>query len=474
MSSPRPGRCLAFRFGSGCVASWALVVWLALACSPLGAETPQLAPPAPAPTPAASVASPSAIPAPPVTRTVLPNGLVLLVQESPFEDIVALELLVRVGLQQEGSNQAGLTGLIQGIVSDRITKDEAGDDLVEVTGSIVQASAEPDYARISILTTPEHLDLLLGRLGQALRRRDSGKPEVERARDRALQALEGNQGAFAALYEVFLDTFYRYHPYKRTTSGVPGSVRRVDPQAVDAFFQHYYVPNRMVLAVAGKVEQTALAQKVRQEFGRLAARRESTLDIQWEPKASEREVFLAAGSRLAWVFLGYPAPGVGSQDYAAMRVVHALLGEGLSSRLWTELREKRGLAYELGSIYPELEGPSHMLAYIVTRPNSVGESRRRILAEVERVRSEPVSLQELEDTRRKLIGNYLLERETNQGKAYNLAHAEVLGLGYEADVNFLRDLAAVTPEAVRRVAGLYLDRYTLVVARPGGRFYLDF
>jgi len=67
-----------------------------------------------------------------------------------------------------------------------------------------------------------------------------------------------------------------------------------------------------------------------------------------------------------------------------------------------------------------------------------------------------------------------LQRETNQGKAFHLAQAEVLGLGYEADVNFLRDLAAVTPEAVRRVAGLYLDRYTLVVARPGGRFYLDF
>ncbi len=431
-------------------------------------EGPRLAPPRPSP---ASVGS---IPAPPVTRLVLPNGLVLLVQESPFEDIVAVELLVRAGVQQEGSNLTGLTSLIQDVLSDRITKDAAGQDIVEITGSLVTTRAEPDYARISLLTTPEHLEFMMGRLGQALRQRASTTPEVDRARSQALQALQGNQGAFSALYEVFLDTFYRYHPYKRTTSGVEGSVRKLDPQSVDAYFQRYYVPNRMVLSVAGKVDGAALAELIRREFASLEPVRETSVNIQWEPKASEKEVFLAAGSRLAWVFLGYPAPSLTSRDYAAMRVVHGILGEGLSSRLWTELRENRGLAYELGSVYPDLEGPSHMLAYIITRPNSVGESRRRILAEVDRLKQEGVSQRELEDTQRKLIGNYLLERETNQGKAFRLGLAEILGLGYESDMYYLRHLQEITPQDVQRVARLYLDSATLVVARPGGRFYLDF
>lgn len=455
--------------------SWNVVCLLALGLLLRGApasaqlpDLPQLASPRPAP------ASLGTIPTPPVTRTVLPNGLVLLVQESPFEEIVALELLVRAGVQQEGSNLTGLTSLIQDILSDRITKDPSGEDVVEITGSVVTTRAEADYARISVLTTPEHLELLVTRLGQALRQRSSTTPEVEQARERALVALQGNQGAFSALYEVFLDTFYRYHPYKRTPSGVEGAVRKMDPQAVDTYFQRYYVPNRMVLSVSGKVDGAALATLVRREFTGLEALRETSLNIQWEPKASEKEVFLSAGSRLAWVFLGYPAPSLSSRDYAAMRVVHGLLGEGLSSRLWTELREKRGLAYELGSIYPDLEGPSHMLAYIITRPNSVGESRRRILAEVDRLKKEGVSQRELEDTRRKLVGNYLLERETNQGKAFHLAQAEILGLGYESDVYYLRHLQQVTPQDVQRVARLYLDSATLVVARPGGRFYLDF
>ncbi|MGI5842958.1 MAG: M16 family metallopeptidase [Candidatus Xenobium sp.] len=448
-----------------------LALGLVLTGSPAWAqvpEEPRLA------LPGSSPVSISSIPAPPVTRLVLPNGLVLLVQESPFEDIVAVELLVRAGVQQEGSNLTGLTSLIQDLLSDRITKDTTGQDIVEITGSLVTTQAEPDYARISLLTTPEYLEFMIGRLGQALRQRASTTSEVDQARSLALQALQGNQGAFSALYEVFLDTFYRYHPYKRTTSGVEGSVRKFDPQAVDAYFQRYYVPNRMVLSVAGKVDGTALAELVRREFASLEPVRETSVNIQWEPKASEKEVFLAAGSRLAWVFLGYPAPSLTSRDYAAMRVIHCLLGEGISSRLWIELREKRGLAYELGSIYPDLEGPSHILAYIITRPNSVGESRRRILGEVDRLKKERISQSELEDTQRKLIGNYLLERETNQGKAFHRGLAEILGLGYESDMYYLRHLQETTPQDVQRVARLYLDSATLVVARPGGRFYLDF
>ena len=436
--------------------------------APALAQEPQLAPTRVAPSPARSVA------VAPVTRTVLPNGMTLLVQESPFEDIVAVELLVRAGLQQEGSNLAGLTNLIQGLLSDRITKDDSGEDLVEVTGSIVQTTAEPDYARISLVTTPEHLDQMMGRLGKALRQRVSTTPEVDRARERVMQELQGNQAAFAALYEIFLDNFYRYHHYKRTTAGVEGSIRRVDPQMVDTYFQRYYTPNRMVLSVCGKVNQASVADLARREFLELQPRKENSVEIQWEPKASEKEVFLSANSRLAWVFLGYPAPSLGSKDYAAMRMLQGILGEGLSSRLWTELREKRGLAYELGSLYPELEGPSHMLAYIVTRPNSVGESRRRILEEVDRIKKETVSIQELEDTRRKLTGNYLLERETNQGKAFHLALAEALGLGYEEDLDFLKQLDAVQPADLQRVARQFLSEYTLIVARPGGRFYLDF
>jgi zinc protease len=229
-----------------------------------------------------------------------------------------------------------------------------------------------------------------------------------------------------------------------------------------------------VVSVAGKVERSSIEAKIKSELGELQPQKDTTVEIQWEPKAAEKEIVLSAGSRLAWVFLGFPAPGKKSSDYAAMRMLQGLLGEGLSSRLWTELREKRGLAYELGSVYPDLEGPSHMLAYIITRPNEVGESRRRILDEVEKVKREGVPVLELEETRRKLIGNYLLERETNRGKAFHLALAELLGMGYESDLAFIKQIQAVTPQDVQRVARTYLDNATLVVARPGGRFYLDF
>ena len=240
------------------------------------------------------------------------------------------------------------------------------------------------------------------------------------------------------------------------------------------FFKEHFASNRMVLSVSGRVNRSDVMDQAKKDFSAIKSVESRSLDIAWEPKASEKEIFLSANSSIAWVFLGYPAPNVSSRDYVAMKLIHALMGDGLSSRLFTEIREKRGLAYELGAVYPTLLGPSHMLTYTITKPNQVGAARNQIFKEIQRLKEHGVGNAELDDSRRKLIGNYLLERETNTGRAYNLAIAEVIGVGYEFDVNFIKNVESVTPAEIQQVAKRYLDNYTLVVARPGGRMYFDF
>ncbi|HXE72867.1 MAG TPA: pitrilysin family protein, partial [Candidatus Nitrosotenuis sp.] len=267
----------------------------------------------------------------PVSRTSLPNGLVLLVQENPGEDIVAIELLVGVGLAQEGSNLEGIVHLLGQLLVNRITEDVSGADVVEVTGSLVTATSEPDYARLSIQTTSRHFPFMMRRLGAALRQRTLSEAEVAEVREDLLEEIRSSNKTFSALYGIFLENFYRYHPYRRTGTGSEASVQRLDASVVNPFFSKYYVPNRMVLSVAGRVDRVQVANLVRSELGGLAAVPQRSVDIQWEPRSAEKEVILAAGSRLAWVFLGFPAPGVRSQDYAPMRVIQSYLAEGLSS-----------------------------------------------------------------------------------------------------------------------------------------------
>lgn len=410
----------------------------------------------------------------PVGRTVLPNGLVVLVSESPSDDIVAVELLTRVGLTDETNQNSGITHLILNILQNRMTQDEQGEDVVEVTGSVLKTSSEPDYARVSLVTTSKEFPRILGRIADAMEKMDFTEAEVSKAKEEVLSDLRGDQGAFTQLYDIFCQNFYRYHPYKNNQHGTESSVSRMDAASVSKFYKEHFASNKMVLSVSGRVNRSQVSELAKQDFSALKPVETRTLDIAWEPKASEKEIYLSANSSIAWVFLGYPAPNVSSRDYVAMKLIHALMGDGLSSRLFTEIREKRGLAYELGAVYPTLLGPSHMLTYTITKPNQVGAARNQIFKEIQRLKEHGVGATELDDSRRKLIGNYLLERETNTGRAYNLAIAEVIGVGYEFDLNFIKEVESVTPAEIQQVAKRYLDNYTLVVARPGGRMYFDF
>jgi predicted Zn-dependent peptidase len=411
----------------------------------------------------------------PVGRINLANGMRVLTTESPEEDIVALELLIGVGLIDETTPVTGITHLIQELITERITNDAKGEDRIEATGTVLKLSTEPDYARISVVCTADQFPKVMGWVAGALRQRTTNAEELGKVRKRIVKEIkEGSGGAFTQLYSIFRQTFYRYHPYRQTSRGSEMALERMDPSTVDQFLARYYASNKMVLSIAGRVDRLDLADMVKKEFGPIPATDVKSVEIAWEPKATEKEVTLTGGMNIAWLFVGFPAPGVESRDYAAMKLVQAILGEGLSSRLFTEIREKRSLAYELGAMYPVLRGPSHMLAYTITKPEQVGAARKQLLREVERLKKDGVGSVELQESRLKVIGNYLLERETNTGKAFNLALAEVIGVGYEFDQNFIREIEAVTPKEVQDVAQRYLDNFTLVMARPGGRFYLDF
>lgn len=406
-----------------------------------------------------------------VTRTVLDNGLTLLVVEDQATDIVGMVTLFRVGQVHEDDSTAGITHLVQNILIRRMNKTpESKANFFESKGSLLRANATPDYAEISLMTDGRNFPSLLTTITRAVAQRHFSEDEVNAERRKLVELLDADQRVFRAIYEIFLQWFYRYHPYRQPQEGHSASVRQLTKGRIESFYARYWAPNKTVIAVVGNVDRNEVLKLVKKAMGNLPQVEDKRLEIAWEPRAVEKELELASGSNLAWIFLGYPAPGMKSPDYVPMKILATILGDGLSSRLWVELREKRGLAYELGTIYPELEGPSHMIDYMVTTPQQLGESQSRIFKEVERIRSMPVSPAELEAAKRRLIGQYLLERETTQGQAFNLALEELLGSGYQADLQTIDRIRKVTEQDVLRVARFYLKDHTLVVARPRDTF----
>ncbi len=403
-----------------------------------------------------------------VTRKALPNGLVALFKEEKSRGIVAVDVFIKVGLEQEDEIRAGITQLIQSLLvkgNGKLSGDKM-DCRLESSGIFIESRSEPDYALISIITDKNNFQFVLGLLAGLLREPLFADDELEKDRRKLVEELEAQKGGYRDLYEIFLQSFYRYHPYRLPRWGYVSSVKQLTRKNLLDFYGRYYVPNRMVISIVGDLDKSVAIDAVSANFSDFKPGSEGPLEITWEPPKEETNLSLSVMSNLSMLMIGYPAPDVRSPDYPAMKILHTVLGSGLSSRLWLELREKRGLSYDLGSFFPALEGPSHLVTHVVADPQNAWECRRRILREIKNIKSSGITADELENAKKQLAGQYLLDREVCRDQAFAIGEAEILNLSYRFDINFPGKIDTVTLEDVKRVAQTYLNNPLIIEASP--------
>lgn len=406
----------------------------------------------------------------PARRALLSNGMVVLLKEAPSHDLVAIEMLCQVGLANEKTPTAGLIYLWSEILTERL--EEATEDHYRIVDRSV--SIEPDFLRFSIQGPAEDADIMLTALADIVKNNEYPVELIRKKRKEVVEDIKaGRAGSRNQLYSIFRLLFYRLHPYRRQHTSGKMAIERIDAKLISEFHQQFLVPDRIVLAACGRISRTEFEDEARELFSELEPVNKRDLSVPWEPKATEKRIDLSTRNNIAWVVVGYPAPTAASLDHIPMKLINAILSEGLSSRLFNEIREKKGLAYTISSVHPDLKGPSHYLTYVVTRPHDAGKVRRDVLRQAKLLQNEPLSEHELEAAKQKLWGSVLNDRQTNRGKAFRLARAESIGLGFTFEENFEKRLGEVTAEDVRKVAQTYLVNPTVIIARPGGKLYWD-
>ncbi len=170
--------------------------------------------------------------------------------------------------------------------------------------------------------------------------------------------------------------------------------------------------------------------------------------------------FLAKDTQQSIVMLGHPTVSVKNPDYFVLRAIDAYLGTGLSSRLFVELREKRGLAYEVSSIFSTKRDRAIFAVYMGTANEKVVTAINGLQGEMARLCLTRLSNEELSDTQSKLLGKYALSKQTNGQLSYLYGWYESLGLGWEFDQKFVQEIEKITTQRVEEVA-LKIFRSTL-------------
>ena len=215
----------------------------------------------------------------------------------------------------------------------------------------------------------------------------------------------------------------------------------------------------VVISINGNVD----AQKMISEFGSILKNKNNPV-VNYSnfriskapaPKTVSQDI---KDLQTAWLFLGWQTAGVqNKKDFVTLKVMNTILGSGISSRLFRNLREQDGLAYQLGSSYsPKMLGGS-FFTYIGTNPETLDYSRKKILHEIDRFKMEFVSDTELKDAKDRLKGSFVIAMETNSEKASNIGLFETYGFGYDFLNEYVKMIDQVTASDIISVANKYFN-----------------
>jgi predicted Zn-dependent peptidase len=413
----------------------------------------------------------AAAPAPPVVRHVLPNGLTVLVRTDPTVGVVAASLQVRAGSLFESPQTAGITNFLHRVMLRGTRRHSAMQltEAIEDLGGSLDASGDVEYGEVRGTSLARNWTELLGLVAEVALHPTLPAEEVERERRLIRSAIQSRgERPFQRAFDSVLHDLYGPHPYAWPSLGRHESIGRLDRDALRSHYATIYRPDRMVLAVSGRVPAAQVLRAAERLFGGVPAATAPTpaRPTQAAPRVERRVVERPV--QQAQILVAHLGPPLTAPDYPAVRVLGTILGGGMSGRLFTELRERRGLAYSVGTLGTFRTGPSFLVTYLGTAPPNARAAEAGVRAELDRIRGEAVSERELARAKAYLLGSLAMDRRTSARHAWYLAFFEVIGAGWDFPERYARGVEAVTPADVAGAARRYLTRPTVVVLQPPG------
>jgi predicted Zn-dependent peptidase len=260
------------------------------------------------------------------------------------------------------------------------------------------------------------------------------------------------------LIEDFLATAYKAHPYGEPVIGHMSDLEAISRPQADAFFQEHYVPANMVVAIVGDVSPDRVQGLAKKYFGRLPRRSEPDPVVTVEPpQDGERSVILEDPSQ-PFVVVGYHKPGINHPDNAVFDAITDIMGMGRTSRLYETLVKEKRIAVAASGFQglPGSKYPGLFLFYSVpARGHSSEENLEAIYAQIERLRNEPVTQEELDKAKTRARAGLIRQLDSNEGLAEQLTYYETLTGDWRNLFKQLDQIDAVTAEDIQRVASTY-------------------
>lgn len=267
----------------------------------------------------------------------------------------------------------------------------------------------------------------------------------------------------------FYKTLFEGHFYGHTYTKMLEVLDKITKEDVINAYKNIVTSGKKVLSLVGDVNFDEAQNLLNKEFGDISNEniKDKNISTPSVEKAKKAEV-IKNDAQQAQIIQGWIVPNFNSEDYAPLLLLNVILGSaGLSSRLFLELRDKKGLAYHVRSNYETNELCANFNIYIATEPKNVQTCLEGFEIEINKLKETPVGEEELKNAKNNLIGKQQFMTETNSQQSNQLAYYGIMGLGFNFQEKIFEKIKEVKPEQIKECANKYLGEKAIIcVLRP--------
>lgn len=409
-----------------------------------------------------------------IYKDLLPNGVRVITQELPDVYSVTTSIWAGTGSAYEAADEGGLSHVLEHMLfkgTGRRNYQQIAQMLEDVGGQM-NAFTSREYTCYYTRSLNESFELCLDLLSDMYL--DSQFPAEEWAKERGVILEEINMYEDEPddlVGELFNRTLFAGHPYGLPVIGTTASVSGFERRHIDAYCRAHYAPAHTVLAVAGNVKREQVLELAAKYLGHSWA--EEAGRPHWDkpelpaPGYAAGRIFTHKEIEQVHVTLGVPGLPGDVPDFYTLNILNGILGGGVSSRLFQEVREKRGLTYSVCStVAPQAFGGSFS-AYASTSPQKAVELLQVLGCEMAKMAAYGVTEEELARAQMQFKAGLLMSLESSANVMVRLGRAEILYQKVRNIEDLVADVMAVTPQAVQQMAERLLKPEKLVLALVG-------
>lgn len=405
----------------------------------------------------------------------LKNGMTILWIADPSLPYVSMNLMIKSGSSQDPTGKDGLAGFTAGML-EKGTKARSAlqisDDLEQI-GSSFDAGVEPDYTMLSGSALSFYKDQLLKQFAEILMQPSFTVAEIERHRKNVLASLQKLADQPQEFAQFLMPRFmFGTHPYGHEAVGVPVTVKGIKRVDLQKFYAENYDPANSVMTVIGQYDSAWKDQLVK-TFEAWKSTNSKRKEVPEFPEWKGKELLLVDRGDLnqAQIQIGFKGVPRNFPEYLEMRAALKILGESFGSRLFEEIRIKRGLTYTIRAwADPRLKtGPAGI--YTFTRNDKIGETVEETLKTYQKFVKEGVTDQEVSDVKALMRGQFPRNFETPEALGRQLLLLNLYGIPTDYLTNYLDNLQAMNKDSINKTIRKYFDTDNLriLVYAPKGK-----